>query len=162
MIKIIQDTGNERAFRSIREMPQRTQNAIRQAFYYIGKDLREYSQKLIASKNKSGRVYLVRVNGISRKHQSSAPGEAPANLTGNLKASLGFEVRGSEQMEFGSRAEAPKAGISPKQAVADYALSLEVGTSKMAARPYLKPAVDANTGNGVQHFERELQKEFCK
>ena len=162
MIKVIASPDNQKAFMSIKITETNTRNAIRQAFYFVGKDMKEYSQKLIASKNKSGRTYLVRLNGVSRKHQASAPGEAPANLSGNLKASLGFEVRGGDQMEFGSRSEAPKAGVSPNQAVADYALGLEVGTSIMAPRPYLKPSVNANTGNAVEHFYRELQKGLCK
>lgn len=162
MIKIQPASSNDKALQFTRQIDQKTRNAIRQAFYFIGKDLRQTSQQLIASKNKTGRIYRIRLNGVNIKHQASAPGEAPANLTGNLKASLGFDVRGSYEMEFGSRSEAPKAGVSPKQAVAKYSVYLELGTSKIAPRPYLKPSIDQNTGNGVQHFERELQRALTK
>lgn len=136
--------------------------AIRMAMYFIGRDLVNTSQEMIQSKNKSGRVYLKRLGRVTRTHQASAPGEAPANFTGTLRKSLGFEVRGADQLEFGSRNGPPAAGLSDRQAVAKYSKFLEEGTSKIAARPYLKPSFDKNKGNILQHFERLLEEELTK
>jgi len=69
---------------------------------------------------KHGRVYGA--------HQASAPGEAPAIDTGTLHNSIQVHM------------------VRPLTAVvavhAPYGLYLEMGTRRMAARPFLKPAVD--------------------
>lgn len=70
-------------------------------------------------------------------HQASAPGEAPANDTGRLVASI---VR-SLQVEL--IAVDITAGT-------EYATWLEYGTRHMAARPFLRPAV-------VQSLPRIIQ-----
>jgi len=159
-MKFDNDPNNRRVLLQIENISKLSKEGVRQAFYFIGKDLKQTSNDSILDKNKSGKTYLVRLGRTKRTHQASAPGEAPANITGNLRRSLGFEVRGSTQLEFGSRNGPPAAGVSPKQAVAEYSVYLELGTSKMAPRPYLKPSVEKNQGNTRQHFERELEKEF--
>lgn len=161
MMKIFVQDGNK-MFLAIGNIKNANIKAIRMAMYFIGKDLVKTSQELIQSKDKSGRVYKLKSGTVTRLHQSSAPGEAPANFSGNLRKSLGFEVRGADQLEFGSRSGAPTAGLSNKQAVAKYSKFLEEGTSKMAPRPYLKPSFEKNKGNILQHFERLLEEEFTK
>ena len=74
----------------------------------------------------SGEVYT---RG-SRSHRASAPGQPPAIDTGNLINSI----------EVGD--------VTPTQATlgvgAEYAEYLEFGTSRMEARPFLRPAMDEN------------------
>lgn len=147
MIKVILNTKSNPALRSLDYISNKTKAGIRQAFYQAGKSLKSTSSNLILDKNKSGILYTVRLGNSKRKHQASAPGEAPANLTGNLRKSIGFDVRGSEQLEFGSRDGAPAAGVSGKQHVAKYSVFLELGTSRMAARPFLNPSIESNERN---------------
>jgi hypothetical protein len=75
---------------------------------------------------KTGRVYL-RPNG--RSHRSSAQGEAPANDTGNLAGSI--RARGESPLTWRVSADAR------------YAAPLELGTERIAPRPFLTPALES-------------------
>lgn len=158
--------GNEKAFLHLAGIATTSQRAIRQAFYNIGKDLLNTSRSMILEGPKSGKVYVVKKGAANRsyRHQSSAPGQAPANLTGNLRKSIGFDVRGSEQLEFGSRSGPPAAGVSPNQNVAEYARALELGNNSrnLEKRPYLKPSIVSNQRNATEHFETAIKGEFSK
>lgn len=81
----------------------------------------ENMKKSILTGAKSGQQYFS--NG--RRHQSSSPGQAPANNTGALVRSIKVKKNGRE------------ATISIGK---DYAIYLEFGTSKMRARPFIIPA----------------------
>jgi HK97 gp10 family phage protein len=63
-----------------------------------------------------------------KRHVPSAPGEPPNNDTGHLKANLDVEMVDPFTARVTSRA--------------GYSAALEFGTSKMAARPFLRPARD--------------------
>lgn len=73
---------------------------------------------------KSGRKY----QRIGRVHIASAAGETPARDTGDLWGSI-------SQVRSGG-------GVSEFEITAGHAGLLEDGTSKMAARPFVAPAVD--------------------
>lgn len=77
----------------------------------------------IQSPPKTGRIYMRR----GRPHQASAPGEAPATDTGFLVNSI--QTRQSGYLSWDVLASAV------------YAVYLEVGTMRMAPRPFLLPAV---------------------
>lgn len=77
---------------------------------------------------KSGRVY----DG----HQASAPGDAPAVDSGELIGSLVVEMVGPFAAEV--RAEDPKA------AMLEYGTLNEDGSVRMAPRPSMTPAAEAN------------------
>lgn len=83
------------------------------------------AKKRIARGQKSGRVYSRR----GTKHQASAPGEPPATDTGRLVSSGTSD--GDEKGAF-------------VRFDALYAVPLEFGTSRMAARPFLVPSVEEN------------------
>lgn len=74
--------------------------------------------------SRSGRIYRIR----GKEHQASAPGEAPAVDTGNLKGS----IKVGEVTEDHAVLETN----------ADYAAYLEFGTRHMAARPFMRPSVE--------------------
>ncbi len=78
-------------------------------------------KKSILSGAKSGRQYFS--NGT--RHTSSAPGQAPANNTGALVASIKVTK------------ERNKSTINISK---NYAIFLEFGTSKMRPRPFIIPA----------------------
>ncbi len=81
--------------------------------------------KVSFAQAKSGRIY--RVSRTGRPHQASAPGEAPAILTGFLSNSI--------LPTFPS----PFEGVIAIGA--QYAPYLEYGTRRMAPRPYVAPAL---------------------
>ena len=109
---------------------------FRLAFYNIGKENTRYAKEIIKVGPKTGRLY--RIPGRKRRHRASAPGEAPANLTGNLRKGVDFEVKGPYQMEFGDQVF--------------YGKFLEEGTKRMEPRPHLKKSVAHNE----PYAEREL------
>jgi phage gpG-like protein len=81
--------------------------------------------------SKSGRYYAIpgvrssTVGGGGRRHRASAPGQAPARMTGALAASISIK-RSFNRATVG--------------ASSSYAPHLEYGTSRMANRPFMRPA----------------------
>jgi HK97 gp10 family phage protein len=83
----------------------------------------EYKRSILSG-GKSGRIYKHR----SVEHRASAPGEAPASDTGRLVNSISVAL---------------DSALSAVMKVATaYAMLLEFGTSKMAARPAATPALE--------------------
>lgn len=75
--------------------------------------------------------HSITAGSISGKgHVASLPGEPPNRDTGHLDTNI-------ESFRTGPLSAAVKSQ-------AEYAAALEYGTSKMAARPYMRPAVKAN------------------
>jgi len=81
-------------------------------------------------------------------HRASAPGEAPAVDYDALRASINHKVEkegltvhgyvGSDLEEIKKRLSKRKGAVGTDL---EYGLYLELGTSKMQARPYLRPAL---------------------
>jgi hypothetical protein len=86
-------------------------------------DVEANAKVAIQTGTKSGRLY----RRGSRVHQASAPGEAPATDTSFLVNSIGMRPAGKDAYEV--------------KAAAKYALPLEVGTARVAARPFMVPAL---------------------
>lgn len=107
----------------------RTRRNIYRALRKGAQAIADDAAQRIIDPPKTGRVYRSR----SRKgalHQASAPGESPAADTGQLDQSL--TARGDE------------AGLTAEAATATpYAVPLELGTSKIAPRPFMRPAFQA-------------------
>lgn len=78
----------------------------------------------------TGRIY----RRGERTHQASAPGQTPATDYGHLVNSIASRLVSASAT--GAEAEV---GAS-----AAYAEPLEKGTARMAARPFMRPAVDEN------------------
>lgn len=101
------------------EIKEGSRDLIREVAFAI-----EAQLKLLMTGPKSGRQYVRR----GRVHTASAPGEPPAVDTGDLIGSIDTSFP------------------SPTEAVisipVEYAEALEFGTSRMAARPFVRPAVD--------------------
>lgn len=85
----------------------------------------------IISPPKSGRIYPSK-SRKGAKHQASAAGEFPAADTGRLHQSITTAMTASGPDVF--RAETG--------ANTPYATALELGTSKMAPRPFMGPSFD--------------------
>lgn len=154
---IKQDPQNYRVYLKIDNLTQDVRRGIRQGYYKIGKDLRAYGQKKILEGPKTGRIYLVRTGKKQyKRHQASAPGEFPANLTGNLRKSIAYTVRGWESLEIGAGPAGPGGKAAP------YAKDLEEGTDKMAPRPYLKRTIEETQSNVLEHFETEIKRALTR
>lgn len=107
----------------------------------------ERRAKQLLSRKGSGRVYRrgVTKGGRRRFHQASAPGQPPAADTGLLRASINRELSADGRGLVG------RVGTSVK-----YGRYLELGTTKMRARPFLRPALEAaDPKRAAQVFERE-------
>lgn len=140
------DRQNRKVELQIAQSAQLTRRGIRTAYFRLGNDLVKEARRLILEGPKTGRVSRILRKVRRVKHQASAPGEAPANLSGLLRRSIAYQQRGGEQMEFGART--------------DYAPFLELGTRRISQRPYLISAVDAKSRNARDHFEREIEAEL--
>lgn len=77
-------------------------------------------------------------------HVPSKPGQAPNNDTGVLKNNI--------------RNELIKPTVAQVTSEAPYAAPLEFGTSKMAARPYMRPARDKTAPRIRKLFAKEIGK----
>lgn len=106
-----------------------------------GSLLYEYADQIRAEAFRS--ISAGSVSGAG--HIPSAPGESPNRDTGALQAGLKVERTGLLTAEV--RAETP------------YSTPLEFGTSKMAARPFLRPARDKVGAVAEQEFSRKLARE---
>jgi HK97 gp10 family phage protein len=136
------DKKNRRVQLQIKDSPHLTRRGIRAAYFRIGNDLVEEARKSILEGPKTGNIRRIK----KKRHQASAAGEAPANLTGLLKRSIAYQQRGGDQMIFGART--------------DYAPFLELGTRRMAQRPYLIAAIRKKTRSARKHLEKEIENEL--
>ena len=153
-VGFVEGRQNDVVFARIEGLDKLTKRGIRQARFKIGHGLIGAASREILKGPKTGRVYIrLDKSGRRRRHRSSAPGETHANLSGTLRKSLSFQLRGSISMEFGY-------GVSVPKEAPLYAEFVEFGTTKMRARPSLFNAIRSEQGNTLQHFEREIDKEL--
>ena len=149
MMQVKSSIGNRHVELKIAESGKLTRAGIRWAFFMLGRDLQETANREILRKPKHGQLYIVRTpSGRKRRHRASAWGEAHANLTGTLRKSMGWKVRGSNELEFGYGLAKP---------APDYAHNIEVTKN----RPSLKLSVDANQRNAELHFARQIKRSFA-
>ncbi len=120
-------------------------NLDRRARAVVQKTIADLHREVDTSftQEKHGRTYIV--GGTAEhpiEHTASAPGEAPAVDTGNLMNSVTHAMTDTTVGEVAVGAE--------------YGAYLELGTARMAARPYLGPAAD----KVKPAFERALGQVF--
>lgn len=112
-------------------LPLRTKIKVHRILFSQVKNLRTEFKKEVLHGEKTGRIYRIRKGNQIVDHQASAPGETPAEITGNYRKSVGTIVRLSE-IEFGNTAV--------------YARALELGDTKinLLPRPGLFNAIVAS------------------
>lgn len=169
MFKITGPQTNEKVMLNIKNIGKLTKEGLQKAFYKIGNDLKKDVKKEIMKKPKHGRLYVT--NG--RLHRASAPGEAPANLSGALEKAIDFDVVGNNKLDFGVRANV-KYGkdleIGSKRFISGnfFGGTLEVlptgqtvrlrpGVKPVLPRPYLLPAIKKNFSKMETHFEDQIK-----
>ena len=149
MIEFKESRQNEKVYLKIKRMDESVRRGIRHGWFDLGADLRRTTSKDILRRPKSGRVYIVRgPSGRRRRHVASSPGETHANLSGKLRRSLGFNIRGWESMEFGYLRDTP-----------EYADFIENGTNKMEPRPSLRNNIRKTLRNAENYFDARIKKE---
>jgi hypothetical protein len=157
-VNIQSDRKNREVFAQIDNIKAATERGVRRGFFRAGAIIVKEARRSIIKGPKTGRVY--KISGRRRKHRSSAPGEPPANLTGQLQKSTGFLISGSSEMKIGAGGAD---GIIHAHASKNvkYARRLELGDSKVKARPYLIRAIENKQKDTELAFENGI-KELLK
>jgi len=141
--------------------------AARKAFYDIGKDLVKTAVALIDKKPKHGRVYRLTIGLGGRRrplynHFASAPGEAPAVITGELRESVNFTVHGSNKLQFGVDLTR---GNAPYGKFLEYANLISMtgwGSKNIAPRPFISASYEQNKKQFPIRFHNEIMTEIGK
>jgi len=153
-VRFIRSSGNDLVFGKIKNLEKTTKEGLRRGMFKAGQGLRSEASRAILKDKKTGVVYNRRTRtGGRRRHQASAAGETHANMTGTLRRSLSFQLKGTQSLEFGY-------GVSSGNEAPKYAKFVEFGTKNMKPRPSLKNALNAEQGNIVQHFGSGIKKAF--
>ena len=156
--KIKTDTRNKQVFIKINDLRSKNKEGIRKAFYDVGKDLTKTARALILEP-KHGKIYKIKRLKRIKKHRASAPDEAPANQTGRLRKSMGFDVSGSNKLEFGARAGQSDIKTRKESGVL-YGIYLEEGTKHMEPRPFVITTIKKEERNTRARFEAWIKKEL--
>lgn len=112
--------------------------AAMRALIRATESVRSEALTLILKTAKTGRIY----RRGRRRHQASAPGEAPASDTGTLVGRIRTSYD-SDNL------------VGTITASTAYAAPLEYGTARMAARPFLRPAL----ANRLDAITADIQRE---
>lgn len=152
--KMVINSRGRKVLIKAKELKRLTRRSIRHGWFELGADLKRTANREILRKPKSGRTYYVSgPSGRRRRHVASAPGETHANLSGELRKSLSWKVRGYTQLEFGYGVDDSGAG---KQDAPLWAL-IEFGTKRIKARPSLQNAIKATNRNAIRYFTERFE-----
>jgi HK97 gp10 family phage protein len=122
-------------------LPMKARGGIGKALAVSVMELDAIAKQRISGGTRSGRVYKRR----SVAHTASAPGEYPKSDTGQLVASLFFKVAPDNlRAWFGTKL--------------NYGKYLEYGTSRMKARPWLRPTFRALEGKISERVARAVKQ----
>ena len=153
--KLIEDPENEKIFKEFEKMPKMVTKGIRRGLHISGQELTKDVRTRMTRKDKTGEVYRT-YKGIGgrqlkkpRDYTASGAGEYPAVITGKLRKSVDFLVRGNTRLELGAGNNDVK-----------YARALELGypDRNLKSREYLKQTVE-RLGNKVEtNISREVNK----
>lgn len=136
--------GAEALGRRLRGMAKELERPLRGAVRESAEQVREAAIAAMRGP-KSGRVYRAPGGGSRR---ASAPGEAPAVSSGRLVGSLRIST-GDDGLT---------ASVGVDETAAPHARALEFGTSRMAARPFLAPALEASRGDIERRIRDALRR----
>lgn len=140
----VQIEGLDRIGKATERVKQAVAKEIKIGLFASAKHVEREAKESILNGEKTGRIYKRR----TVVHRASAPGEAPASDTGRLVNSINAEVVSS-----GFEATVKAGGGAVK-----YARMLEFGTSKMAARPFMFPALERSKGWIRERLNRAVRK----
>lgn len=118
--------GLDRLDRAMKGVPEAIDKEVKIALFASAKKVEAEAKKSITAGGKTGRIYKRR----TVTHQASAAGEAPASDTGRLVNSINSYLNGLTAFVIAGRG------------IVKYAAMLEYGTRKIAARPFMFPALE--------------------
>jgi len=118
--------GSEQLQRELRRLSDDLRKEAGNVVLATAVEMRADIVKSIQSGPASGRTY--RKSNPTRTHTASAPGQPPMTDTGRLANSITFDRIGDLTATVGSELI--------------YSSWLEYGTSRMASRPFFRPAVE--------------------
>ena len=148
-IEIVNPAGASNFFESVENIQANTHFGIERAFWQSGKDIKGEFNKQVLARNKTGHIYIRRNSaGARRRHRASAPDETPANITGFYRRSFGFVVN---------------QGVSPQLTIgnsAEYAGFLELGTTRMKARPGLLNSINSSQRDIIRNLTTDILSEI--
>lgn len=150
MIRVRASHQTHRTWLGIDKIVEEHEDALRDAMYSIGRRNQLDMRKNIKMGRKSGRQYKIG----RRVHTASAPGEAPAMITGKLMRSCDYDVSGTSNVKF---------GYADGDGTDGYGLYLEKGTEKdgsvhIKPRPNLFKVADDNAQTFINYMAREFKK----
>lgn len=144
--------GVKRLRRKIDRLPSYWQTVINDSLFDMQKKIITYIKDSITEVSIGTGSRLYRIYG--KEHWSAAYGDAPNNLTGALRRSIKGNINKKKNQSvliIGSSLE--------------YAVYLEMGTSKMEARPFIKPAylkfspmITKELKNIINQYNRKIGK----
>lgn len=134
--------GGDALRAALSNMSTEVQAEVGKAVLGSAVELRGDVVKAVHNGPASGRVY--KKTKPNRTHQASAPGQAPQTDTGRLANSIFFDKVGDLSAVVGSSVI--------------YALYLEYGTTRMAARPFFRPAVEKMKPKFRRRLERAIER----
>ena len=155
------DLNNKKVFRKIETILPRTQKAVMESWFALGRDLKNEVNREILRSPKSGKTYIIRTkDGRARRHVASAPGETHANLSGKLRRSVSWKGHGHSRMDFGYGFSTTSVNQAPI-----YDAAIEYGfdfgnNRKIEPRPSIENAVKKVQHNTKNHFHREMLAQF--
>ena len=125
---------------------------LRKLRFYASREFDELAGAVVHEASDAVRAevhHSITAGAVSgRNHVPSAPGQAPNEDTGELRSKVTNRRTGLLSAEV--------------RADAEYSAALELGTSKMAARPFIRPARDkAAAGaidDGLVKMNREIRR----
>jgi HK97 gp10 family phage protein len=142
MTATIRLEGSEELQRQLRRLSDDLRDEAGKAVLATAVELRADIVRSIQRGPASGITY--KKSNPTRIHTASAPGEAPMSDTGRLANSITFDRIGDLTATVGSQL--------------NYAPWLEYGTSRMAARPFFRPAVERMTPMYIGKLEDIIRR----
>ena len=118
--------GSEQLQRELRRLSDDLRREVGQVVSGAALEMRNDIVSSLDRGPASGVTY--KKSNPTRTHTASAPGQPPMTDTGRLANSITFDRLGDLTAVVGTKV--------------DYAPHLEYGTSRMAARPFFRPAVE--------------------
>jgi hypothetical protein len=153
---------------NLKNLANTEKQVIRKTFYDAGKDLVADAKKEINKAPKHGNIYRKYVGAGGRKlkqpkyYTASAPGEAPAVVTGKLRDSINFTVSGSDQMVFGVD-ESRKGVEYGKYLEYSYLIGMSgQGSKNIKPRPFISAAYKQNEKKMMQKFTNAINQALKK
>lgn len=169
--KHVEIEGLDELIADFEDLPRKARPEFRKGMRNAGAIVAADARARLQARLRTGRVYLYDRKGLKRLVRASAPGEAPAKVTGGKAKSVRVKVSRSglsvrvlsadptaHLMEYGTieRRQAPRPARGNKRARVSLADRHATDTFHVEARPFLRPALAAKKQEVLQAIELGL------